>query len=129
MLLYKEQYFFIAVSIFLFSSISHAIPHEFAVLQTLDKVTARVSTVQVNIGEILNLGTLKIKVHACDKRPPEEIPESAVFLNIWEGQYTDDSVNIFSGWMFASSPGLNALEHPVYDVWVINCKNPIKKLE
>lgn len=103
-------------------------PHSVAVLQTLDKVTARVSTVTVPVDRTAKFGTLFIKVHHCDKRPPEETPESAAFLDITERRTDDQSVRIFTGWMFASSPALNALEHPVYDVWVIDCKDPIAPL-
>lgn len=103
----------------------HADPHAISVLQTLDKVTARVSTVTVPVGHTAKFGTLFIKVNHCDKRPPEETPESAAFLDITERRADDQSVRIFTGWMFASSPALNALEHPVYDVWVIDCKEPI----
>lgn len=105
----------------------NADPHAIAVLQTLDKVTARVSTVSVPVGRTAKFGTLFIKVNHCDKRPPEEPPESAAFLDIMERRVDDQSVRIFTGWMFASSPALNALEHPVYDVWVIDCKDPIRK--
>lgn len=100
-------------------------PHAVAVLQTLDKVTARVSTVTVPVDRTAKFGTLFIKVHHCDKRPPEETPESAAFLDITERRTNDQAVRVFTGWMFASSPALNALEHPVYDVWVIDCKEPI----
>lgn len=100
-------------------------PHAIAVLQTLDKVTARVSTVTVPVDRTAKFGTLFIKVHHCDKRPPEETPESAAFLDITERRTNDQAVRVFTGWMFASSPALNALEHPVYDVWVLDCKEPI----
>ena len=101
-------------------------PHAVAVLQTLDKVTARVSTVDVPVGRGIRLGTLLIYVRECDKKPPEETPESAAFLEIAEQRPGEQPVRIFTGWMFASSPGLNALEHPVYDVWVLDCKERIE---
>lgn len=107
------------------SGYTHADPHAVSVLQTLDKVTARVSTISVPVGRTAKFGTLFIKVHHCDKRPPEETPESAAFLDITERRADDQSVRIFTGWMFASSPALNALEHPVYDVWVVDCKEQI----
>ena len=100
-----------------------AAPHDTVVLQTLDKVTARVSTVEVPVGRMLRFGTLEIIPRHCDKRPPEETPESASFLDIWERRPGEKVKGLFSGWMFASSPALNALEHPVYDVWVIDCLN------
>ena len=94
-----------------------------AVLQGLDKITARVSTFELKIDEPGYFGTLIIKVRSCRKRPPTETPESAAYIEILDKKSGQDSVNLFSGWMFASSPTLNSLEHPVYDVWVLNCKN------
>jgi len=102
-------------------------PHAVAVLQTLDKVTARVNTIEVRVGTTVRFGTLLIRVDHCDKRPPEETPESAAFLEIAEQRPGEEPVLTFAGWMFASSPALNALEHPVYDVWVIDCKERIKE--
>lgn len=98
-------------------------PMAIAVLRTLDKVTARVSTIEVPVGSATTLGALEIAVRACDKRPPEEPPESAVFLEIVESKPNEAPQQLFSGWMFASSPALSALEHPVYDIWIIDCVN------
>ncbi|MBI4184708.1 MAG: DUF2155 domain-containing protein [Proteobacteria bacterium] len=95
-----------------------------AVLRALDKVTARVSTIEAPVGEVVGFGTLEIVARACRKRPPEEPPESAAFLEIWETRRGEPTVSLFRGWMFASSPALNALEHPVYDVWIIDCRGP-----
>lgn len=102
-----------------------ATPYQVAVLQGLDKVTARVSTIEAPIGESVRFGTLEIIVRHCDKRPPEEPPESAAFLDIWEVRPGKPAVSVFRGWMFASSPALSALEHPVYDIWVISCREPV----
>ncbi|MBL6959332.1 MAG: DUF2155 domain-containing protein [Rhodospirillales bacterium] len=96
---------------------------EVAVLQGLDKVTARVSTIEAPVGKQIRFGTLEIIARTCDKRPPEETPESASFLDIWEVQPGEAAVSVYRGWMFASSPALSALEHPVYDVWVLDCKS------
>lgn len=93
-----------------------------AVLQGLDKVTARISTFDVPVGEPVRFGTLEIVVRHCRKRPPEEPPETSVFLEIDDARRGEQPVRLFSGWMFASSPALSALEHPVYDVWVVDCK-------
>ncbi|MBT4932859.1 MAG: DUF2155 domain-containing protein [Rhodospirillaceae bacterium] len=98
-------------------------PFNTAVLQGLDKVTARVSTIEVPLGDTAKFGALEIIVRACDKRPPEETPESAAFLDVWEVRPGEPAVSIFRGWMFASSPALSALEHPVYDVWLLDCVN------
>jgi hypothetical protein len=93
-----------------------------AVLQGLDKVTARVSTFSAPIGVAVRFGTLEIVADTCVKKPPEEPPETAAYLDIYETKPDEPRQKIFSGWMFASSPGLNPLEHPVYDVWLKDCR-------
>jgi hypothetical protein len=93
----------------------------------LDKITARVSTREVKVGEPFSFGTLQVVVRACKKAPPIDTPESAGLLSIHEKKPDDPAVkDLFEGWMFASSPALSALEHPVYDVWVVDCKNASK---
>ncbi|PQA89268.1 hypothetical protein CW354_03500 [Marinicaulis flavus] len=148
-------------------------------LRALNKITARYTDLEIGMNEIARFGSLEILPRTCDKRPPEEFPETTAFLEIYDLEYENrqsdlkiqepeiledeietqelevlpgepigeavplreadaaekpapapevlegpqaDGVNIFRGWMFASSPALNALEHPVYDVWVIDCK-------
>ncbi|UTW50325.1 DUF2155 domain-containing protein [bacterium SCSIO 12827] len=102
-----------------------AAPMNKVILQGLDKVTARVSTLEARVGEVVRFGTLEIIARSCDKRPPEEPPESAAFLDIWEIRPGEPAISLFRGWMFASSPALNALEHPVYDIWVLDCAEPM----
>lgn len=92
-----------------------------AILQGLNKTTARVSTVEAPIGAVARFGTLEITARACEKKPPTETPESAAFLEIVDVRPDSPSVAVFTGWMFASSPAISALEHPVYDIWVIDC--------
>ena len=101
-------------------------PYRTAVLQALDKVTARVSTFEAPVGDTVRFGTLHIIARACDKRPPEETPESAAFLDISEIKPGEPTEGVYRGWMFASSPALAAMEHPVYDVWVLDCSTPLK---
>lgn len=96
------------------------------ILQGLDKVTARVTTLEVQVGRTVHFGTLEIIPRTCDKRPPEELPESAAFVDIWEVRSGEAAQSLFRGWMFASSPALSALEHPVYDVWVLDCRDPVE---
>lgn len=110
-----------------------------AVLRALDKVTATTEDYTVPVGDTLKYGSLEITVKNCEKRPPEETPEVFVFLQVREpgkkapdeGEaYFDEQLDsedpekIFSGWMFSSSPALSALEHPVYDIWVLDCNIP-----
>lgn len=94
-----------------------------AVLQGLDKITARVSIINAIIGKEVRLGTLEIIVRRCHKRPPTETPETTAYLEIRERRQNEEVMQLFAGWMFASSPAASAMEHPVYDVWVVDCKN------
>ncbi|MBL29596.1 MAG: cellulase [Rhodospirillaceae bacterium] len=96
---------------------------EVAVLQALDKITARISEVTVPINGHAGFGTLTIKVDACYRAPPDEPPENAAFLEISESRNDEPPTALFRGWMFSSSPGLSALEHPVYDISVIECRD------
>ena len=99
-----------------------AFPGDMVIMQGLDKVTARVSTFQAPLGVTVRFGTLEITVKSCDRTPPEEPPESAVFLEVMEKRPDEPVTELFRGWMFSSSPALSALEHPVYDVWVLECE-------
>jgi len=92
-----------------------------AVLGGLDKVTARVSKIYAPIDVPVQFGSLQITVRKCNKRPPEETPEQTVFLEIDDNRPDHTSERVFTGWMFWSSPARNALEHPVYDVWLKDC--------
>lgn len=91
-------------------------------IQTLEKSTARTDTLEAKVGETVQFGSLYIKVQSCRKAGPLDKPESAAFLQVWEIPINaQKSEWIFSGWMFASSPALSAMDHPVYDVWVLDC--------
>ena len=102
------------------------IPKPFAVLHGLNKVTARVSEFEIEIGDTTKFGSLLITMHSCQASDPLDQPESAVLLEIEDKKPNEMPKLIFSGWMFASSPAINSLEHPVYDVWVKECKNDTK---
>lgn len=101
---------------------SEPIAGDIVVLRALDKVTARTKDLFVPIDETARFGSLAIRPRKCLKQPPEETPETSAFLEITEVNEGVPPVPLFSGWMFASSPAINALEHPVYDVWVIDCR-------
>ena len=104
----------------------------FVTLQTLDKVTARTATMTVKVGDTVAIGPLFVQVKTCQKAAPLETPDNAAFLQVWEAKPKDVPVTpttdkgpsqwVFSGWMFASSPALSAMDHPIYDIWVLNCK-------
>ena len=96
-----------------------------ATMQALDKITARISTLTAPVGEAWQFGTLEVTVQRCAFHPPEETPENAAFVVIHDLGY-DQSVaaaEVFSGWMFSSSPAISALEHPVYDISLLACSN------
>nr|WP_209870724.1 DUF2155 domain-containing protein [Azospirillum soli] len=92
-----------------------------AKLQGLDKVTARTSTFTIAVGETKMFGSLRVTLRACRENPPIEPPEAAAFLEVVENKPGEKAEAVFSGWMFASSPALSAMEHPIYDVWVLSC--------
>lgn len=103
--------------------------HQVAILQGLDKITARISPIYATLGLPTYFGSLEIVVRACRETPPTEPPESAVFMEIRElppqADRDREPEMLFSGWMFASSPAVSALEHAVYDVWVVDCEEPL----
>ena len=106
------------------------IQSEEATLRGLDKITGRSTDFTVKVGEPKVFGSLEITLATCFARPPEQAPENSAFLTVSsvkpmeaEAAGASEDAPLFSGWMFASSPGLNALEHPVYDVWVIGCES------
>lgn len=89
------------------------------VLRTMDKITGRVQKIKVSVGKQTKVNSLTVLVEKCLKRPPEETPENAAFLTIMDEDNPEKSV--FHGWMFSSNPALSAMEHPVYDIWVVEC--------
>lgn len=93
----------------------------FAILRGLDKVTGRAETFEVPVGGTGDFGRLSVSAKACEGRAPNEMPESAAFLQIRDTRLPIDERLVFSGWMFASSPGLSAMDHARYDVWVLSC--------
>jgi len=108
-------------------AVSDAVPDKngvrrMVILRGLDKVTGRAIDVAVPIGVPVRFGSLTITARYCYTVPPEEPPETTAFVQIDDGKPGDQLKRVFSGWMFASTPALSALEHPIYDVWVITCK-------
>lgn len=108
---------------------SHAgtdIDTRLAVLRGLDKITGRITTLTTPVGDTVRFGSLAIIVRACRTRPPEEPPENAAFLDIADIKPNQPPVDVFRGWMYASSPAVSAMDHPVYDIWVLECKEPLQ---
>jgi hypothetical protein len=116
----------LAMPVFAQSDLSSQ-PGTRAVVRGLDKVTATTHDFELELGKKKTFGSLTLELSYCRKRPPEEVPEVYAFLTITDRK-TDGSgaeaegEMVFNGWMFASSPALNPLEHPVYDVWILDCK-------
>jgi hypothetical protein len=100
------------------------IPEPTAILQGLDKISARVSQIEAPVGRAVEFGSLSILVRDCERSPPEDSPENAAFIQIYETPPGEATKRLFSGWMFSSSPALSELEHPVYDVTLLGCKAP-----
>lgn len=93
-----------------------------AVFAALDKVTARISPLEIPIGETVRFGALTVTPRVCYTRPPTEPPLTSAFVEVEEVKLSGEKHRIFTGWMFAHSPGLHAVEHPVFDVWLTSCK-------
>lgn len=111
--------------------VAHSLPataqrieNQVAVFATLDKVTARISKLEVPLNKPVVFGSLKVTPRACYSRPPTEPPKTTSFVEVEETQLDGQVKKLFSGWMFAESPGLNAVEHPVFDVWLTDCGQP-----
>ena len=95
-----------------------------ALFAALDKVTARISKLEVPLDQTVEFGSLKVTPRTCFTRPPTEQPKTTSFVEVDEKALDGVQKRIFSGWMFAESPGLNAVEHPVFDIWLTGCKQP-----
>ena len=93
-----------------------------AIIQGLDKVAARVSRFEAPVGHAVHYGKLLVLVRDCERSAPEDRPENAAFLEVYEERPGEAKERLFAGWMFSSSPALSALEHPVYDVTLLECK-------
>lgn len=93
-----------------------------AVFAALDKVTATIRTLEVPLGKTEPYGSLRVTPRVCYSRPPTDPPKTSTFVEVEEVGLDGKSQRLFSGWMFAESPGLNAVEHPVFDVWLTGCK-------
>ena len=92
-------------------------------LRGLEKITGRPTNIVAPIGKPVKFATLTITARYCYSTPPSETPETAAFVQIEDHRPDQSERRVFSGWMYASSPGLNGMEHPLYDVWVISCNN------
>ncbi len=105
-------------------ALAQRIENSVAVFAALDKVTAKISRLEVPLNQTATFGALKVTPRACYSRAPTEPPKTTTFVEVEEMQLDGKEKRIFSGWMFADSPGLNAVEHPVFDVWLTDCAQP-----
>src|ERR1700722_5157604 len=102
------------------------IPNNRAVFSGLDKITGRIISFDAAIGETVQFGALQVTARACYTRPPTEATNTDAFVDVDEVTLKGEIKRVFTGWMFASSPGLHAVEHPIYDVWLTDCSQPIQ---
>lgn len=103
-------------------ALADKIQNPIAVFAALDKVTGRISHLEIPLNQTVQFGALKVTPRVCDTRPPTEPPHTSSFVEVDEIKLNGDVERIFTGWMFAESPGLHAVEHPVFDVWLTSCK-------
>lgn len=90
-------------------------------MQAMDKITGRVSVINVPVNGEVTFGSLSIVVRSCKTRPVEETPDNFAFVDIADSDKDGKQTNVFKGWMISSSPATHALEHPIYDVWLLQC--------
>jgi hypothetical protein len=104
---------------------SQKIANKGALFSGLDKITGRIINFDVEIGETVQFGALQVTPRVCYTRPATEASNTDAFIEVDEVTLQGEVKRIFTGWVFASSPGLHAVEHPIYDVWLADCKNPV----
>lgn len=114
----------IAAAVFAFCTpaLADRVANPVAVFSGLDKITGRITSFDVYVNETVQFGALRVTPRACYTRTQDEAPKTDTFVEVDEITLDRQIRRIFTGWMFADSPGLNAVEHPVYDVWLKDCK-------
>ena len=103
---------------------SQKVTNKAALFSGLDKITGRIINFDVTIGETVQFGALQVTPRVCYTRPPTELPNTDAFIEVDEVTLQGEVKRVFTGWMFAASPGLHGVEHPIYDVWLTDCKGP-----
>ena len=116
--------FLISVGLGLSSSpvAAEKISNNVAVFAALDKVSARISHLEIPLNSTVRFGALLITPRVCYTRPPTEPPHTTAFVEVDEVKLNETKRRLFGGWMFAESPGIHGVEHPVFDVWLTSCK-------
>ncbi len=110
-------------------ALADKISHPTAVFAGLDKITGRIINFEAATGETVQFGSLQITPRVCYTRPTTEAPQTDVFAEVDEIGEKKEFKRLFSGWMFAASPGLHGIEHPVYDIWLTDCKGGTKVIK
>ncbi len=103
-------------------ALAETISNPIAAFSGLDKITGRITNFDVYIDETVQFGALQITPRVCYTRPPTETQRTSVFVEVDQVSLKGGSQRIFTGWMFADSPALNAIDHPVYDIWLVDCR-------
>ena len=111
-----------AVLAFAAPALAETLANPVAQFSGLDKITGRITTFDVYIDETVQFGALQITPRACYTRPPTETQRTSVFVEVDQVSLKGSIDRIFTGWMFADSPALNAIDHAVYDIWLLDCK-------
>jgi hypothetical protein len=112
------------VIVSLSAATAERIKNPIAIFEGLDKITGVTTNFEVPVGSEAKFGGLIVKPFVCYTRPVTEEPKTSAFVEVNVLEAGNKRQRIFSGWMFAESPGLNAVEHPIYDVWLTGCKDP-----
>lgn len=120
----KFYWLLIGVGLSVNLALAENIKNPVAIFAGLDKIMGITKNFEEKVGEEVKFSNLVIKAEVCNTTPITEDPKTAAFVEIDEIKKDDSKKRIFSGWMFAESPGLNSLEHPVLDVWLVGCKDP-----
>jgi len=103
-------------------ALAETISNPIAAFSGLDKITGRLTNFDVYIDETVQFGALQITPRVCYTRPATETQRTSVFLEVDQVSLKGGTQRVFTGWMFADSPALNAIDHPVYDIWLVDCK-------
>ncbi|MGE0213473.1 MAG: DUF2155 domain-containing protein [Parvibaculaceae bacterium] len=105
-------------------ALAQPIKNPIALFNGLDKITGRITAFEVKVDETTEFGALAVRPRVCNTRDVTEQPKTTAFVEVDEKHLDGTRKRIFTGWMFAESPGLNAVEHPIFDVWLTGCRDP-----
>ena len=112
----------VAASLMATPAAAETISNPIAAFSGLDKITGRITNFDVYVDETVQFGALQITPRVCYTRPPTETQRTSVFLEVDQVSLKGGTQRVFTGWMFADSPALNAIDHPVYDIWLVDCR-------